>query len=188
MIGSDSAVIPRDDAYEVLSNPRRRAILHILRTAATPVEVTTLAAQVAAWEEGVAPVDLTSRQRKRVYVSMYQTHIPKLESVGLVAHEGESVRPTDRIHEIDAYLSKESRWVPWYYLTTATSAFAVVLFGVAPLVPSLTLSLAYFAVFLLVAGVGLSAVGGFVEHRNRTRKLPAELSSYPASIQVTTSD
>ncbi|MFC7028059.1 hypothetical protein ACFQJ5_11490 [Halomicroarcula sp. GCM10025324] len=188
MIGSDPAVITRDAAYEVLSNPRRRAILHILRTADRPIEVTTLAAQVAGWEEGIRPADLTSRQRKRVYVSMYQTHIPKLESVGLVTHEGENVRATNQIHEIDTYLSKESRWIPWYYLTTATSGFAVALFGLAALAPFVSTSLAYFAAFLLVASVGVSAVGQFIEHRQQSRTLPVELSGYPPSLRVTGSE
>ena len=43
-----------------------------------------------------------------MYVSLYQTHIPKLDSVGLVEYDQENgdVALTDRAHQIDAYLSE----------------------------------------------------------------------------------
>lgn len=184
MIGTDSTLLSRDAAYEVLSNPRRRAILYLLRTAGCPVEVTSLSATVAGWEQGTEPADLTSQQRKRVYVSMYQTHIPKLESVGLVTHEGEKVRVTDQAHQIDAYLTTDVSPNPWYYLTAVVSVIALLLFGAAAALPAVSTSVAYFGAFVLVGSVGLSALGQFVEHRNRTQSIPDELSNYPPSLQV----
>lgn len=188
MIGTDSELLTRDTAYEVLSNPRRRAILYLLRTAGCPVDVTSLSATVAGWEQEIPPSDLTSQQRKRVYVSMYQTHIPKLESVGLVAHEGETVRATDRIYEIDSFLTNDDSQFPWYYLTSGVSVFALVLLGITALFPTLSMSVAYAGVVVLVGSIGLSALGQFLERRNRIRSIPPELSNYPASLQVTCSD
>ena len=188
MIGTDSERLTRDAAYEVLSNPRRRAILYLLRTAGCPVDVTSLSATVAGWEQDTPPSDLTSQQRKRVYVSMYQTHIPKLESVGLVAHEGEQVRATNRIHEIDSFLSNDGSWFPWYYLTSVVSVVALLLLGMTAFVPALSTSVAYGGVLVLVGSVSATAVGRFVEHRNRIRSIPPELSNYPASLQVSCSE
>ena len=56
-------------------------------TAPTPDE---LAERVAAEENGVPREELSSAQRKRVYVSLYQTHVPKMEDAGLVDYDQET--------------------------------------------------------------------------------------------------
>ncbi|ELY37377.1 hypothetical protein C498_00795 [Haloferax volcanii DS2] len=44
---------------------------------------------VAARENGTAIEDVTDEERQRVYISLYQTHLPKLESAGLVDYDEE---------------------------------------------------------------------------------------------------
>lgn len=118
-VGADDRSIDRDEAFHVLRNQRRRFALHALKQRDEPVELGDLAEQVAAWEYDVAPEELTAQQRKRVYNSLLQTHVPELEETGLVEYDRGTTELTDRAEEIDVYLEVVSgRDVPWssYYL------------------------------------------------------------------------
>nr|WP_225316448.1 transcriptional regulator [Haloferax sp. CBA1149] len=44
---------------------------------------------VAARENETPVEDVTDEERQRVYISLYQTHLPKLESAGLVRYDEE---------------------------------------------------------------------------------------------------
>lgn len=81
------ADISADEVFDLLSNERRRHVLQRLRTVEEPITVTELAELVAATENDVAPDELTDKQRKRVYVSLYQTHVPKLADAGVVDYD-----------------------------------------------------------------------------------------------------
>ncbi len=77
-----------DDVFELLSNRRRRAVLRHLRTTAD--EETTLdelATRIAAEENGIDIPQVTSKQRKRVYVSLYQGHLSKLDDCGIIEYQ-----------------------------------------------------------------------------------------------------
>ncbi|RLM53165.1 ArsR family transcriptional regulator [Halobellus sp. Atlit-31R] len=75
--------IALDDVFSVLSNSRRR---HILEELDRDPELTlaTLAEQLAAIENDCAREELTSEQRKRLYISLYQTHLPALDDAGVI--------------------------------------------------------------------------------------------------------
>jgi hypothetical protein len=66
--------------------------------------------------------------------------------------------------------------------------FALALLGITALFSGLPTSIAYAGMFVLVGGVGVTALGQFLEHRNRVQSIPPELSNYPASLQVTCSE
>lgn len=72
-----------DEALEVIRNPRRRAVLDALRQV-EEAELSTLAEAVATREYGTT---YTTEERKRVYVSLYQVHIPKLDDYAVVVFE-----------------------------------------------------------------------------------------------------
>lgn len=108
MIDSETQSLPHDVAFDVLSNARRRFILRQLQSEPSGLELGEIAAELAAVENG-APVEELSRQdRKRIYVSLYQTHIPKLEDVGIIDYDTETglVRPTDRLDELALYFNR----------------------------------------------------------------------------------
>lgn len=48
-----------------------------------------LAARIAAVENGTSVEDVTDEERQRVYISLYQTHLPKLEEAGIVSYDDE---------------------------------------------------------------------------------------------------
>lgn len=103
-------------------------MIYYLRTHGGKEEVTELAKHVAAWEYDVEPEELDDQQQKRVYVSLYQTHVPKLEDLGVITYDSESrmVELTDRAGEVEEYVSsggtRERPW-QWYYLGLAAVSF-----------------------------------------------------------------
>jgi DNA-binding transcriptional ArsR family regulator len=118
----------RDELFHVLRNQRRRFAIHYLKRADEPVDVGDLATQIAAWENDVSTNAVTSKQRRRVYNALQQTHVPELDDVGLVETERRNVWLTDRAADLDVYLELvDGRDVPWseYYLGVGALGAAV---------------------------------------------------------------
>ena len=130
-MSSKQTDISQSDVFDVLSNPRRRFVLYYLREIDDTVELNELAKAIAAWENDTDESELTDQDRKRVYVSLYQTHIPKLTDVGLVEYDQDSgtVHLTDRTSVIDDYLTDSQSSIPWHYLYLGLSAAGAIAFG-----------------------------------------------------------
>lgn len=119
-----------DAVFELLSNPRRRFIIAFLRQADEPVDIKEFVRQIAALENGVPLDELTDSQEKRIHVSLYQTHIPKLEDAGVLEYDPDwgLVTPGDAIRDVERYVPKHDvQRVPWkrVYATVALAAFGV---------------------------------------------------------------
>jgi len=119
-----------DDAFNILSNSRRRYILYYLYTRSEPATIDELAGQIAAWENEIPVEELDDTARRRVYVSLYQTHLPKLDDFGIADYDRDdgTVTLTEGAEEIVRYLpveEHEERDFTWYYV--GLSAVAVVL-------------------------------------------------------------
>lgn len=85
-----TASLNRDVAFEVLANKRRRLVIRTLvKHDESELPLTRLAEHVAAAENGIERDDLASEERKRVYVSLYQTHVPKMDGLGVIGHDGD---------------------------------------------------------------------------------------------------
>lgn len=65
-----------------------------------------LAEIVSAKEHETTVAELTSTQRQRVYVSLYQNHLPELDTKGFIEYNQSRgiVRPTDRLEVFRPYL------------------------------------------------------------------------------------
>jgi hypothetical protein len=73
------------EVFELLQNQRRRRVLRYLTTETDGrATLSDLAEHVAGLENDVPPDRVTSTQRKRVYVGLYQAHLPKLDDYGVV--------------------------------------------------------------------------------------------------------
>lgn len=105
---SDPAEIERDDAFHLLSNARRRAVLRYLLESEEAAELGTLAEHVAALENGCETDELSSDDRKRVYISLYQGHMPKLAKHDLVDYDQArgTVEPNRLIEAFEPYLDE----------------------------------------------------------------------------------
>lgn len=86
-----------DDAFEAISNERRRLILLSLDRSNNATTAGDLAVELAAIENGVKPSDVTSEQRTRVYVGLTQIHLDQLHEIGAIQYDSrsKSVKPTD---------------------------------------------------------------------------------------------
>lgn len=173
-MATTESALSQDVVFEVLSNPRRRYILYHLRTTGETVQLTDLAEEVAAWENDSKPSEITEQERKRVYVSLYQTHIPKLAEVGLVEYDKDSGRIAlaERAMEMDKYLTVDDQysWQQVYLLLSAGSVALVVLATVLDAIPELVVSIVIVSAFLLSITVHVGT-----QLLNR-RSVPDELS------------
>ena len=75
--------LPYDTVFELLSNERRRFTLRYLDRNG-PTSLGELAEELAAYENDKPRPRITSRERKRTYVGLYQCHLPKLEAAGVI--------------------------------------------------------------------------------------------------------
>lgn len=98
-----------DDAGLVIENERRRMIVYALVEAdEEPLTIGGLAETIAASECEKLPQQLHSDERKRVYVAIYQEHLPKLDAMGVIDYDqdrgtvdpGPSLEPMHRILEV----------------------------------------------------------------------------------------
>lgn len=177
--GNSPSELSSDLVFEILCNARRRMVLYYLRQEGEPVTVEELAREIAAMENGVSLDELTRQQRKRVYVSLYQTHLPKLEDTGIIEYDedGNDVKLTNRAHEMDSYLlpssPSETPWQKYYFVLAAVSGlvFGLSYLGVPGFaaIPPLVLGFALLAGFAFLASVQYWAT------RQRRKELPTEL-------------
>ena len=123
--------LKKGDIFEVLRNQRRRYALHYLKQVEEPVELGDLAQQVAAWEYETTPEEVTPEQRKRVYTTLQQTHLPKMDEVGILAFDSDAgiISPTDKTAQISIYLEivpgSEVAWREVYLSIGAVSCALV---------------------------------------------------------------
>jgi hypothetical protein len=73
--------IDADEAIDAISNERRRWVLQEVAASDSLTELGEIATERARLEVGHEP---STSERKRVYVALYQTHLPKLASIGAV--------------------------------------------------------------------------------------------------------
>lgn len=111
-----SGELSRDDVFEVLGNSRRRRMLRFLDSVDGPVSVRELVTDVAADEEGVSRQALSQEQYKRVHVASLQTHLPKLDSVGVIHYDRDerTVELTEAASTLLPHLEFDGlhNWVP----------------------------------------------------------------------------
>lgn len=81
-----------DEVFGLLQNRRRRHVLRYLHTVADHVEVGPLAVHIAACECDKPPEEITTQERKRVYVALYQSHLSKMDDAGVIDYDSRAGR------------------------------------------------------------------------------------------------
>ena len=122
-----------------------------------------MAAQVAAWEEGIKRADVTYKQRKRVHSSLYQYHAPQLADAGLIDYSQAdgTVRLTDHGQTVSIYQRTPRMHVaPWAvcFLSISTLGAFIIVTDVAFMYALLRVPLTVGKV-VLAAGLLLVSVG-----------------------------
>jgi DNA-binding transcriptional ArsR family regulator len=83
----EGPAIDLDQVFGVLGNRRRRDILRYLAAESEGSRLGTLAERIAARECGKDVSQINSQERKRVYVALYQCHLPKMADVGAITYD-----------------------------------------------------------------------------------------------------
>ena len=123
-----------------------------------PIELGDLAEHVAAWELDKDVAAITSTERRRVYTSLQQTHLDKLEEAGIIECDRKTIEPTEKLEDVEFYLEVVPEdEIPWaqYYLGLAAVGAVAVFGGFFNLYPLPDISIAA----LLVIAFALSAAG-----------------------------
>lgn len=81
--------LDRGAIFELLTNDRRRyaAFYLLTRDEGRPFTIGEMAKQIAAWEYGITVSEVSPRERKLVYNSLQQSHLPKLAEFGVVKYD-----------------------------------------------------------------------------------------------------
>ncbi len=162
--------LSKDVIFELLKNRRRREVLTYLLEAEDTVTLGELAEQIAAWENDTDVNALSSDQRKRVYVALYQTHLPKMDDAGIIEYDQDRglISLSDNADLLMMYLDTDThqtdRWDRWYALLSVVGAAAVTAAYLEVPPVSLVPTIAVAAV-VVVSFLGLSIAHVFVNHR-----------------------
>jgi DNA-binding transcriptional ArsR family regulator len=175
--GSGSTVgagtMDRETVFDILSNRRRRYVLHFLRGREEPVEIRELSERIAAWENDCLPERVTSKERKRVYAALHQSHLPKMDREGVVRYDPDrgTIELTEDTAAFDVYLEvvprSELDWGGFYLGLGALGVLVATLvaFDVTPF--GLLSPVAYLFLFALTA----LAVGAVRTYRRRRARI-----------------
>lgn len=123
------------ELFDVFSNARRRMAVRYLTGRNGTCDLTPLVEQVAAWENGVAPEEVTRAQRRRVYISLYQTHLPMLEDHGIIDWNPEDHRIELRqdARRFEPYLETHPDDDSWHRPYAVLGIAGVVVLGLSTL-------------------------------------------------------
>jgi hypothetical protein len=148
--------------FHILGNDRRREVI-LQTTENGAVNVSELAQHIAETEASASGETTADELYKSVYVSLQQTHLPKLSKEGVIEYDSETktIEPGPRLDEIEVYVDRGSAGRGDVSIPLALSvAGLLVTIGVvldAPLLAGVDVGLWGIGVLVLIA---LSLVAG----------------------------
>jgi hypothetical protein len=158
---------------EVLSNQRRRFVVHYLKQNGGQATVSELTDAVASWENNKPADRLTHQERKRVRNALRQFHLPKMADYGFIEYDSRRgiATLTETVSNTNFYVdSLTDSDIPWgvYYLgLSAVSVICLIGLWVG-LYPFTLLSPLIFGVFFVTALL-VSSLGHFYDNYYRMR-------------------
>ncbi|WP_418280218.1 DUF7344 domain-containing protein [Halorubrum sp. DTA98] len=153
-----------DVVFNVLRNQRRRLVLKAIEDHDGSTTLSDLAEHIGGIENDKPPAALNAQERKRVYVGLYQCHLPKMNDAGAVEFDKNrgTVERGPMADTYHTYLEREfeSRrsWPRYYGGLTAVSSVA--------LVAAVTLSSGLISIVFLATLVALASLAAY--HRSCT--------------------
>lgn len=175
MVAPQESELDLIEIHDVLSNQRRRLVLSLLDDAGGRVEARELAKAIAEVESNQSPPPQNIRQS--AYVTLHQTHLPKLDELGIVNYDknNQIVERQERADEVSIYMEKVSRYgLSWSEVYIGISALGLLFIiggdiGVPILVDigSLALASATLGVTILVAVYQTATQRTSIFHRLR---------------------
>lgn len=180
---SEQPDLSKNVIFDLLRNQRRRFVVHYLMD--NPDEEVTLgqlADQVAAWEYEVSCEEVSSTQRKRVYTTLQQSHLPKMDDAGIVRFDQDrgTITPRAVVGDLNIYLEivpgREFAWHEFYLgLGAVFTALMVAVWTGIP--PFASVAPIIWGTILSVAVVLSAAVHVYTQRRMGigTGEIPQEL-------------
>ncbi len=150
--------LPLDQVFEILKNRRRRLVLHYLEEHDGESSLSDLAEHIAAIENDTTIKAISSTQRKRVYVGLYQCHLPKMDDMNIIDFDQNrgTVVLSQNADQVRSYLGEPDERA-WHKMYLGLSLSGAALFLVAEAGASqYGLSSAVVLLFLIL---GITSVG-----------------------------
>lgn len=117
--------LPMSVIFGILKNDRRRCMLEILKKEGK-LSIRSLSEEIARIEAGVE--EPNSGARKSVYISLHQTHIPKMESLKILKYDREkdSIELLPSAQNFDIYIETVDKGdIPWHQFYLGISTLAI---------------------------------------------------------------
>ncbi|PSP27857.1 hypothetical protein BRC65_03870 [Halobacteriales archaeon QH_2_65_14] len=138
---SGELAISYDDCFDLLRNHRRRYTLHYLQDNDGVATLGDLSDQIAAWENDIPPEEVSYDERKRVYTSLQQVHLPRMDRMNVIEFDDRegTIELGPGANDLDVYLGLgEKDDVPWSLFYLGLAAFNLLVLGAVLLgVPSI---------------------------------------------------
>ncbi|MFC5366347.1 DUF7344 domain-containing protein [Salinirubrum litoreum] len=146
--------LDESEVYDILRNDRRRFVIEHLKQSSGRATVGSLADQLASEESGESPPPKNVRQS--VYVSLHQTHLPRLDEAGVVAYDPDSkeVELLDGADAVTVYMEV----VEEYGLSTNELYVALSVLGLLSVLASLVAVPGFGWVAPTLVGAGFLAI------------------------------
>jgi len=121
--------LSEEDVFTLLSNRRRRFVIHALKQSNGDIEIADLAEQVTAWERDLDPEDVDYKDRRNVQTTLKRTHLPTLAEAGVIRFvDDHTVEPTATLAEVDVYVEVlTGHEIPWSLYYTGLSGLSLLL-------------------------------------------------------------
>lgn len=155
--------LSHDEIFGVLSNERRRhALRYLKQNDSRQIKLGELVDYITARENEITVEKIDYKQRKRVYSSLRQTHLPKMEECGLIEYDQDrgTIELNGAAQEVQMHLEYvPANDIPWcyHYLGLSVVLGAIVTLMGTSVYPFGDLSAIAFG-GITVAALALSAV------------------------------
>ncbi len=122
--------LPLDQVFEILKNSRRRETLQYLHRNGGETTLSEVAEHIAAIENDTTVQAISSTQRKRVYVGLYQCHLPKMDDTDVIDFDQNrgTIELGPNADQLDQYLEQPTQ-PGWHKLYLSIAVGAVGLFA-----------------------------------------------------------
>jgi len=119
------------DIHDLLRNDRRRQTIKFLQSQGREVMLRDLAEAIAERETGESPPPRNIRDS--VYISLHQSHLPKLDATGVVDYDRDrkTITLREEARTVDVYMEVITKygvtWASFYRTLGVLSLFLIVL-------------------------------------------------------------
>jgi hypothetical protein len=169
---TETGSLSPDSLFETLSNHRRRHVLYYLKYVDTSATIRELSEQLAAWENGIERARVTPKERKRLYTALHQTHLPKMDRLGIIDYDASrgTIEMVDSLEQFDVYFGENGTdGLRWCHLYLGLGALSAVVAGLAFLLGPAVLGGVGGYGFALLTGALLTVVAAYHAVRERSQ-------------------